>query len=75
MALWWALIVIAFAYVICKFLLMLIPSNVPSIDVDASDGILSLFELIYQTNFNFITEIQFHISHIFFKYFAIFNLY
>ncbi|KAL4592404.1 hypothetical protein LXL04_005397 [Taraxacum kok-saghyz] len=39
MAFWWALIVIAFAFVICKFLLMLIPSNVPSIDVDASDVI------------------------------------
>ncbi|KAJ0714933.1 putative aldehyde dehydrogenase (NAD(+)) [Helianthus annuus] len=39
MAFWWPLIVIAFAYVICKFLLMLIPSNVPSIDVDASDVI------------------------------------
>lgn len=30
--------VVAFAVAICKFLLMLIPPNVPSIDVDASDG-------------------------------------
>lgn len=28
---------LAFAFAICKFLLMLIPPNVPSIDVDASD--------------------------------------
>ncbi|CAK7326354.1 unnamed protein product [Dovyalis caffra] len=37
MAFWWPLIVLAFAYAICRFLLMLIPFNVPSIDVDASD--------------------------------------
>ncbi|GAA0151144.1 dehydrogenase [Lithospermum erythrorhizon] len=37
MSFWWALIVLAFAFAICKFLLMLIPPNVPSIDVDASD--------------------------------------
>ncbi|WCJ23321.1 aldehyde dehydrogenase 22A1 [Euphorbia peplus] len=37
MAFWWPIIVIAFAYGICRFLLMLIPLNVPSIDVDASD--------------------------------------
>ncbi|XP_077218151.1 aldehyde dehydrogenase 22A1 isoform X2 [Tasmannia lanceolata] len=37
MAFWWPLIVLAFAYAICRFLLMLIPPNVPSIDVDASD--------------------------------------
>ncbi|OIT32986.1 aldehyde dehydrogenase 22a1 [Nicotiana attenuata] len=37
MAFWWALIVIVFAFAICKLLLMLIPSNVPSIDVDTSD--------------------------------------
>jgi hypothetical protein len=37
MPFWWPLIVLAFAYAICKFLLMLIPPNVPSIDVDASD--------------------------------------
>ncbi|XP_065863809.1 aldehyde dehydrogenase 22A1 [Euphorbia lathyris] len=37
MAFWWPLIVIAFAYGICRFLLMLIPLNVPSIDVDSSD--------------------------------------
>ncbi|GLT32620.1 hypothetical protein SLA2020_072740 [Shorea laevis] len=37
MAFWWTLIVIPFAYAICRFLLMLIPPNVPSIDVDASD--------------------------------------
>ncbi|EFH67940.1 hypothetical protein ARALYDRAFT_892222 [Arabidopsis lyrata subsp. lyrata] len=37
-------IVLAFAYAICKFFLMLIPPNVPSIDLDASDGIFfSLF--------------------------------
>lgn len=38
MAFWWPLLVIAFAYGLCRFLLMLIPPNVPSIDVDASDG-------------------------------------
>ncbi|XP_027165216.1 aldehyde dehydrogenase 22A1 isoform X1 [Coffea eugenioides] len=37
MAFWWPLLVLAFAFVICKFLLMLVPSNVPSINVDASD--------------------------------------
>ncbi|KAL6186055.1 hypothetical protein ACLB2K_042177 [Fragaria x ananassa] len=37
MAFWWPLIVLAFAYAICRFLLMLIPPNVPSIEVDASD--------------------------------------
>lgn len=37
MAFWWPIIVLAFAYAICRFLLMLIPPNVPSIDVDASD--------------------------------------
>lgn len=38
MAFWWPLLVIAFAFAICKLLLLLIPPNVPSIDVDASDG-------------------------------------
>ncbi|XP_057546310.1 aldehyde dehydrogenase 22A1 [Amaranthus tricolor] len=33
------LLVLGFAYAICRFLLMLIPSNVPSIDVDVSDVI------------------------------------
>lgn len=37
MAFWFSLIVLAFAYAICRFLLMLIPPNVPPIDVDASD--------------------------------------
>ncbi|GKV45028.1 hypothetical protein SLEP1_g52157 [Rubroshorea leprosula] len=37
MAFWWTLIVLAFASAICRFLLMLIPPNVPSIDIDASD--------------------------------------
>ncbi|GKV20514.1 hypothetical protein SLEP1_g30629 [Rubroshorea leprosula] len=37
MAFWWTLIVLAFAFAICRFLLMLIPPNVPSIDIDASD--------------------------------------
>ncbi|XWS53520.1 hypothetical protein CRYUN_Cryun10bG0008400 [Craigia yunnanensis] len=37
MAFWWPIIVLAFAYAICRFLLMLIPPNVSSIDVDASD--------------------------------------
>ncbi|GKV37945.1 hypothetical protein SLEP1_g45905 [Rubroshorea leprosula] len=37
MAFLWPLIVLAFAYAICRFLLMLIPPNVPSIEVDASD--------------------------------------
>lgn len=48
MAFWWTLLVLAFAFAICKFLLMLIPSNVPSIDVDASDGtFLPLSKSIY----------------------------
>ena len=42
MAFWWPLLVLAFAYGICRFLLMLIPPKVPSIDVDTSDGTLSL---------------------------------
>jgi hypothetical protein len=37
MAFWWSLLVLAFAFAICKFLLILIPPKVPSIDVDASD--------------------------------------
>ncbi|TKY54234.1 Aldehyde dehydrogenase 22A1 [Spatholobus suberectus] len=37
MAFWWSLLVLAFAYGICRFLLMLIPPKVPSIDVDTSD--------------------------------------
>ncbi|KAL4643123.1 hypothetical protein ACB092_02G071000 [Castanea dentata] len=37
MAFLWPLIVLAFAYAICRFLFMLIPPNVPSIDVDVSD--------------------------------------
>ncbi|XP_059646585.1 aldehyde dehydrogenase 22A1 isoform X2 [Cornus florida] len=37
MAFWWPLLVLGFAFAICRFLLMLIPPNVPSIDVDASD--------------------------------------
>ncbi|XP_068659197.1 aldehyde dehydrogenase 22A1-like [Aristolochia californica] len=37
MAFWWPLLVLGFAYAICRFLLMLIPPNVPSIEVDASD--------------------------------------
>lgn len=42
MAFWWPLLVLAFAYAICRFLFMLIPPNVPSIDVDVSEGTLSL---------------------------------
>ncbi|GFZ13904.1 aldehyde dehydrogenase 22A1 [Actinidia rufa] len=37
MAFWWPLLVLGFAFAICRFLLMFIPPNVPSIDVDASD--------------------------------------
>ncbi|XP_027333464.1 aldehyde dehydrogenase 22A1-like isoform X2 [Abrus precatorius] len=37
MAFWWPLLVLAFAYGLCRFLLMLIPPKVPSIDVDTSD--------------------------------------
>ncbi|CAI0466999.1 unnamed protein product [Linum tenue] len=37
MAFWWPLIVLALAYGLCRFLFMLIPVNVPSIDVDVSD--------------------------------------
>lgn len=50
MAFWWPLFVLGFAYAICKFLFMLIPPNVPSIEVDASDGTslpLSLSLAIY----------------------------
>lgn len=38
MAFWWPLLVLALAYAFCRFLLMLIPPSVPSIEVDASDG-------------------------------------
>ncbi|KAK3418064.1 hypothetical protein EUGRSUZ_H04040 [Eucalyptus grandis] len=37
MAFWWPLLVLALAYALCRFLLMLIPPNVPSIEVDTSD--------------------------------------
>ncbi|KAL0414825.1 UNVERIFIED_CONTAM: Aldehyde dehydrogenase 22A1 [Sesamum radiatum] len=37
MAFWFLLVVVAFAFAICKVLFMFIPSNVPSIDVDTSD--------------------------------------
>uniref|UniRef100_A0A7N0TKF1 Aldehyde dehydrogenase domain-containing protein n=2 Tax=Kalanchoe fedtschenkoi TaxID=63787 RepID=A0A7N0TKF1_KALFE len=37
MEFWWPVLVVGFAYGLCRFLLMLIPPNVPSIDVDASD--------------------------------------
>ncbi|XP_072975938.1 aldehyde dehydrogenase 22A1-like [Typha angustifolia] len=37
MAFWWPLLVLGMAYALCRFLLMLIPPNVPSIEVDASD--------------------------------------
>ncbi|KAH0448431.1 hypothetical protein IEQ34_022231 [Dendrobium chrysotoxum] len=37
MAFWWPLLVLGIAFVICRFLLLLIPPNVPSIEVDASD--------------------------------------
>ncbi|KAL5700292.1 hypothetical protein ACHQM5_025752 [Ranunculus cassubicifolius] len=37
MGFWFAIVVIGVAYGVCKFLLMLIPPNVPSIDVDVSD--------------------------------------
>lgn len=59
MAFWWILTVVALAYVICKFLLMLIPPNVPSIDVDASDGNTSslknlfMFVLLLLMEFDF----------------------
>ncbi|KAJ7955228.1 aldehyde dehydrogenase 22A1 [Quillaja saponaria] len=36
MAFWWPLLILAFAYAICRLLLMLTPPNVPFIDVDAS---------------------------------------
>lgn len=38
MAFWWPVLVLGFAFALCRFLLMLIPPNVPSIDVDTSDG-------------------------------------
>ncbi|THU69023.1 hypothetical protein C4D60_Mb08t09970 [Musa balbisiana] len=37
MAFWWPLLVLGVAFVVCRFLLMLIPPSVPSIEVDASD--------------------------------------
>ncbi|KAF7145078.1 hypothetical protein RHSIM_Rhsim04G0235300 [Rhododendron simsii] len=37
MAFWWPLLVLGLAFAVCKLLLMLIPPNVPSIEVDASD--------------------------------------
>lgn len=37
MGFWWPLLVLGFAFAICRLLLMLIPPNVPSIEVDASD--------------------------------------
>ncbi|KAM7463143.1 hypothetical protein LguiA_031264 [Lonicera macranthoides] len=40
MVFWWPLLLIAFTFAICRFLLMLIPTNVLCIDVDASDGVL-----------------------------------
>lgn len=51
MAFWWPIIVLAFAYAICRFLLMLIPPNVPSIDVDASDGTFTDTENTYNSFF------------------------
>ncbi|XP_062174635.1 aldehyde dehydrogenase 22A1 [Alnus glutinosa] len=50
MAFWWPLLVLALAYVICRFLFKLIPPNVPSIDVDASD----VLEDANQTQENYI---------------------
>ncbi|KAF3776533.1 Aldehyde dehydrogenase 22A1 [Nymphaea thermarum] len=37
MELWWMLLVLGVSFALCRFLLMLIPPNVPSIYVDASD--------------------------------------
>ncbi|KAJ6794185.1 aldehyde dehydrogenase 22A1 [Iris pallida] len=37
MAFWWPLMVFGVAYGVCRLLLMLIPPNVPSIEVDTSD--------------------------------------
>ncbi|URD78008.1 Aldehyde dehydrogenase family [Musa troglodytarum] len=37
MAFWWPLVVLGVAFAVCRFLFMLIPHNVPSIEVDASD--------------------------------------
>ncbi|XP_020598763.1 aldehyde dehydrogenase 22A1 [Phalaenopsis equestris] len=37
MLFWWPLLVLSIAFAICRFLLLLIPPNVPSIEVDASD--------------------------------------
>ncbi|KMZ68070.1 putative Aldehyde dehydrogenase [Zostera marina] len=37
MAFWFPLIVLGLAYAVCRFLLMLIPPNIASIEVDASD--------------------------------------
>ncbi|XP_078443207.1 aldehyde dehydrogenase 22A1 isoform X2 [Wolffia australiana] len=37
MAFWWLFFVLGCSYLLCRFLIMLIPPNVPSIEVDASD--------------------------------------
>ncbi|XP_010940924.1 aldehyde dehydrogenase 22A1 [Elaeis guineensis] len=37
MGFWWPLLVLGIAFAVCRFLLMLIPPKVPSIEVDASD--------------------------------------
>ncbi|XP_008810296.1 aldehyde dehydrogenase 22A1-like [Phoenix dactylifera] len=37
MGFWWPLLVLGFVFAVCRFLLMLIPPSVPSIEVDASD--------------------------------------
>ncbi|RWW86134.1 hypothetical protein BHE74_00005102 [Ensete ventricosum] len=37
MAFWWPLVVLGVAFAVCRLVFMLIPHNVPSIEVDASD--------------------------------------
>ncbi|KAG1359165.1 Aldehyde dehydrogenase 22A1 [Cocos nucifera] len=38
MGFWWPLLVLGIAFAVCRFFLMLIPPDVPSIEVEASDG-------------------------------------
>lgn len=53
MAFWWSILVLAFAFAICKFLLLLIPPKVPSIDVDASD-VLEVGNQSQENNFIYV---------------------
>ncbi|RWW06046.1 hypothetical protein GW17_00030652 [Ensete ventricosum] len=47
MAFWWPLVVLGVAFAVCRLLFMLIPHNVPSIEVDASD-VLNFCSFLYR---------------------------